>query len=112
MDIIPVEITVTCGSSEEARRIGQMMVEAELAACAQHWEITSCYRWHGQVIEEPEWLLLLKSQQRHFESICEAIRSVHAYDLPAIVMMPIVGTAPGYTNWLRTETNGSAGSVD
>jgi periplasmic divalent cation tolerance protein len=112
MKFIPVEITVTCGSSEEARSIGRKMVESGLAACAQQWEVTSCYRWQGQIIEEQEWLLLLKSEQRHFESICEGIRSLHSYDLPAIVMVPITGSGPGYDTWLGSETNGSTGSVD
>jgi periplasmic divalent cation tolerance protein len=112
MGVIPVEITVTCGSAEQARTIGRKIVESGLGACAQHWEIASCYRWQGEVIEETEWLLLVKSQQTHFESICAVIRSLHSYDLPAIVMVPILGSATGYVEWLAAETSGTLGSLD
>ena len=74
----PVEITVTCGSADEAQRIMRAMVERRLAACGQTWPIRSCYRWAGRVVSDEEHVLLLKSVDVHFDAVCDVIRSLHS----------------------------------
>jgi periplasmic divalent cation tolerance protein len=100
----PVEVTVTCASAEEASAIGRRVVEQRLAACAQTWPITSCYRWEGEVVVDNEWLLLLKTTSAQFDALCALVRDLHSYDLPAIVMLPIGAVGPGYTDWLTDST--------
>lgn len=101
----PVEITVTCGSAGEAQRIMEAMVERRLAACGQTWPIRSCYRWAGRVVSDEEHVLLLKSVDVHFGAVCDVIRSLHSYDLPSIVMIPLDGYGPGYLEWLSEATD-------
>jgi len=100
----PVEITVSCGSTEEAHRIMRAVVERRLAACGQTWPMNSCYRWAGKVVSDEEHVLLLKSVDVHFDEVCEVIRSLHSYDLPSIVMIPLEGFGPGYLEWLLEAT--------
>lgn len=101
----PVEITVTCASAEEAHRIMRVAVERRLAACGQTWPIRSCYRWTGEVVNDEEHVLLLKSVDVHFGAACDVIRSLHSYDLPSIVMIPLAGYGPGYLDWLLEATD-------
>lgn len=96
----PVEITVTCAGEDEAVRIMHHAVEHRLAACGQTWPIRSCYRWEGEVVFDREYVLLLKSVDSRFEALCDAIFSLHSYELPSIVMIPLEGTGTGYLEWL------------
>ena len=100
----PVEITVTCAGEDEAVRIMRHAVEHRLAACGQTWPIRSCYRWEGTVVSDQEYVLLLKSVDSRFEALCEAIRSLHSYELPSIVMIPLEGTGKGYLEWMLDST--------
>ena len=100
----PVEITVTCGSAEEAGRIMHAVVEQRLAACGQTWPIRSCYRWQGGVVTDEEHVLLMKSVDVHFGAICEVIALLHGYELPSVVMIPLTGHGPGYLDWLLEAT--------
>lgn len=104
LPVKPVEVTVTCGSADEAHRIMKAMVERRLAACGQTWPIRSCYRWAGKVVTDEEHVLLLKSVDSHFAAVCDLIRSMHTYDLPSIVMIPLEGHGPGYLEWLLEAT--------
>ena len=83
----------------------QAMVERRLAACGQTWPIRSCYRWEGRVVTDEEHVLLLKSVDVHFGAVCDLIRSLHSYDLPSIVMIPLEGCGPGYMEWLFEGTD-------
>ena len=96
----PVEVTVTCASADEADNIIRVALERRLAACCQTWPIRSCYRWEGKIETDEEHLLLLKTAEEHFAAICELIRSLHSYDLPSIVMIPLAAAGPGYLEWL------------
>ena len=80
------------------------VVERRLAACGQTWPIRSCYRWAGKVVDDEEHVLLLKSVDAHFGAVCGVIRSLHSYDLPSIVMIPLEGYGPGYLEWLLEAT--------
>ena len=80
-------------------------VEGRLAACGQTWPIRSCYRWAGRVVNDEEHVLLLKSVDVHFGAVCDVIRSLHSYDLPSIVMIPLEGYGPGYLEWLLEATD-------
>ncbi len=97
----PVEVTVSCTSPEEANAIMQAAVEQRLAACCQTWPIRSCYRWEGKLEQDEEHLVLMKSVDKHFEAVCDLICSLHSYDLPSIVMIPLAATGPGYLEWLE-----------
>ena len=100
----PVEITVTCGTVEEASQIMHAVVEQRLAACGQTWPIRSCYRWAGKVVTDEEHILLMKSVDMHFSAVCKVIRLLHSYELPSIVMIPLTGYGPGYLEWLLEAT--------
>lgn len=94
-------VFMTAGSTDEARRIADHLIDARLAACVQVLpEIESVYHWKGEVRREREVLILAKTTGGQFEALEAAVRAVHSYETPEIVAVPIAGISPPYRKWL------------
>jgi len=91
----------TAGSEAEASRIAGALVERRLAACVNVVPgIRSTYRWEGEVKTDSEWLLIVKTRRDRFEDVRAAIRELHSYELPEIVMLDIAAGDPSYLAWI------------
>jgi periplasmic divalent cation tolerance protein len=91
----------TAGTPDEAERIAAALVENGEAACVNIVQgVRSIFRWEGKVCNEPEFLLLIKSQAEKFESIRARIKSMHSYAVPEIIGLPIGLGDPAYLAWL------------
>ena len=94
-------VLTTAGSEEQARTIARGLVERRLAACVSVVDhICSVFRWKGEVTEEDEKLLIIKTRRGLFPRVREAIRELHSYDLPEVLAVPIEDGDPEYLNWL------------
>jgi len=101
----PIVVLVTCGSEEEAAKIGRSLVENRLAACANIVSpIRSIYRWEGKIWDEKEWLLLVKTERDRFEAIENEVKSLHSYSVPEIIALPITCGSQAYLAWLAEMT--------
>jgi len=99
-------VLTTAGSEEEARKIAHRLVERRLAACVNIVpRIESVYRWQGKVESAAEWLLIIKTRAPLFESVRDAIREIHSYDLPECVMLEIADGDKAYLAWLAENTD-------
>lgn len=85
----------------EGHVLARRLVEAGLAACVNVVPgLRSIYRWEGQVHDEPESLLLVKTTAAGLPALCEALRKHHPYEVPeALVLAPEQG-AEAYLAWL------------
>ncbi|WP_173934581.1 divalent-cation tolerance protein CutA [Chelativorans sp. Marseille-P2723] len=100
-----IEIAVTCPDRNTADRIAAEMISERLAACANiSGPITSRYHWQGAVETAEEVTLLLKTRTEHFQAVCDAVRALHPYEVPAIVAAEISHVDRAYADWLRKET--------
>jgi periplasmic divalent cation tolerance protein len=98
-------IYVTTSSPEEALRIGRAVVADRLAACANVLPgITSVYRWQGEVQEEGETALILKTRSDLVERLTARVKELHSYDCPCVVALPIAGGNPDFLQWIAEET--------
>ena len=102
--IDPIVIVVTCSSAEESQSIIGKIVSLRLAAVGQTWPISSCYWWEGEVVHATEHLVLFKTVAKHFVAVCETVRALHSYELPAIIAAPLSAVGPGYLAWLINST--------
>ena len=99
-------VLVTTASQKEAVRIGEKMVNARLAACANVIPgIKSIYRWKGKVIKSGETLLMLKSTELRYQALEKSIKAMHSYETPEIVALEIGAGLDQYMNWVRGETH-------
>lgn len=84
-----------------ATKISTSLVEKKLAACCNTIAgITSVYRWQGKIENEREQLLIIKSTEEKYKQIEDEIRSLHSYQVPEIICMPVTQGNPAYLNWI------------
>ncbi len=97
-------VLTTAKSLEDARQIAQKVLSEQLVACAQLLPISSLYTWKGEVVEESEVLLLLKTRQELYSELEKAIVSVHSYETPEILLLPTSQGLPAYLDWIDEVT--------
>ena len=103
-----IVVFITAPTREEARRLADKLVEAQLAACVQILpEMESVYRWQGKVEQQPENLLIAKTTSDRFEELEKEVRTLHSYDTPEIVAFPLTKGSPDYLRWLLESVNRS-----
>jgi periplasmic divalent cation tolerance protein len=99
-------VYVTCQDRAEALRVGQAVVEARLAACANVIDgMASIYWWEGKLETGTETVLVFKSRSALLEPLTALVKQHHSYTVPCVVALPIVGGNPDYLAWLLRETN-------
>ena len=104
-----IVIYVVCATAEEARQIGQAVVAARLAACANILPgMESIYHWQGKIEHAQETVLLLKTRAELFATCAEKVRAMHSYAVPCIIALPVVVGTPDYLEWLAAETAAAA----
>ena len=97
-----IVILSTCANAEDAERIARVLVEARVAACVNVLPgVRSFYRWEGEVEDEAEFLLVIKSSRAHFDALRSTLEKAHPYEVPEIIALPIIAGAPNYLNWLQ-----------
>ena len=99
-----VMVYIVCRDRDEARRIAQLLLERRLAACANLFPIESLYWWQGQIVEDNEHVLLAKTRPECFSALAAAVKSIHSYAVPAIILLPVADADDQYLAWLRGET--------
>ncbi|NLG63418.1 MAG: divalent-cation tolerance protein CutA, partial [Candidatus Cloacimonetes bacterium] len=88
-----------------AERLGERLVEERLAACANIVPgIVSIYRWDDRVQRDEEVLIVLKTEQERVEALRERVVTLHPYDVPEVVVLPITGGHVPYLEWLTRST--------
>ncbi len=101
-----ITVLVTCPNRKVGEAIGHTLVEERLAACANLIPgLTSIYRWQGRIHRGREILLLLKARRRQFKRLAARVASLHPYETPQIVGLPLVCSADRYLAWLADSTS-------
>ena len=100
-----VFVYTTYPSVAEAEAAGRTLVERRLAACVNILPgMISHYRWEGTIERGEEAVMIIKTRALHFEAVRAAVKEMHSYSTPAILVIPIETIDPGYRAWLLAET--------
>ncbi|MCY3981645.1 MAG: divalent-cation tolerance protein CutA [Alphaproteobacteria bacterium] len=100
----PCLLYMTAGDREEALALAHLLVGERLAACANViGAATSVYRWQGAVQEEDEVVLVAKTVESRVEAAVRRVRTVHSYDTPCVVAVPISGGDAAFLSWVQEE---------
>ncbi|MBC7260044.1 MAG: divalent-cation tolerance protein CutA [Chloroflexi bacterium] len=101
----PMIVFVTAATADEATGIARALVEERLAACANIVSpIVSVYRWEGQVQEDREVLLIIKTTDTRLPALIQRVKALHSYQVPEVIAMPIADGSADYIRWLLDET--------
>ena len=99
-----VQILTAVSSKKEAQRIANLLIEKNLAACVQILgPMESVYKWKGKKEKAKEFLCLIKSLNNKSKLIIKEIKSLHSYETPEIIVMPIIGGNQDYFRWMEKE---------
>jgi periplasmic divalent cation tolerance protein len=100
-----VLVYMTAGDRAEAVRIGRVLVEERLAACANVLDgMTSIYRWQGEVCEDGEAVLIAKTTEAQADALTERVKALHSYDCPCVVTLPVAGGNAAFLDWIAEQT--------
>ena len=95
----------TVRNMEQARALAGSLVESRLAACVSLLpEVRSLYRWKGDLVEDPEIILWIKTRWPLVPKLKEAIRQHHPYEVPELLILPVQDGLPEYLSWIRQST--------
>ena len=94
-------------SPANGEMIAESLIKEHLAACVNISSVNSCYLWEGKLNQDREALLIIKTEQTRIERLISRIRELHSYDLPEIVVLPIIDGYQPYLEWISQSVDSS-----
>ncbi|HUZ23827.1 MAG TPA: divalent-cation tolerance protein CutA [Streptosporangiaceae bacterium] len=100
-----VTVTTSVDDLSKAETLARGAVEARLAACAQVSDpVSSVYWWNGAVDSAREHVVTFKTTQAHGSALVEYIKKAHPYDVPEVLVAPVLSGNDAYLAWVAAET--------
>lgn len=101
-----VLVLTTAGSDDDATRLARLLVEERLAACVNVVDrVRSVYRWHGEIQQDAELLLLIKTTAERYEALSRRLLAEHPYETPELIRLDLAGGDAAYLHWLAGEVS-------
>jgi periplasmic divalent cation tolerance protein len=103
-----VFVYTTYPSVVEAEQAGRALLERRLCACVNILPgMVSFYWWQGAIERGDEAVMIVKTRATLAEAVRGAVRQMHSYTTPAVLVIPIENVDPDYHAWLVAETDGA-----
>ena len=99
-----VLLQTACADAAEAARIADALVTERLAACVQTWPVESRFVGAGKAEVAAEVLVQAKTVHALADAATARIVALHGYDVPEVVVLPVVGGSAAYRDWVRAQT--------
>jgi len=98
-------VYITCTDKKEARHIASAAVKERLAACGNIIDkMESVYEWKGEIESDEETVLILKTMDDRYQELEQLVLSMHSYECPCIIALPVEVGLDGYLKWIHKET--------
>lgn len=98
----------TLGNEKDAARVAKELVSRRLVACANVIPgLRSFYHWKGELCDEQEWLITMKTTAEQVAAIKQALPELHPYDEPELIFLPIEDGSETYLKWITSEISSS-----
>lgn len=93
---------ITTSGVEESRKIARTLLGEKIAACANIIpQIESIYWWDGDLEEDTESILLLKTRSELVDKVIDRVLEIHSYQTPCALEIQIKKGSQGYLDWLE-----------
>ena len=94
-------IFVTAPDKKQARQIANKLIKTKLAACVNIIPgVESLFSWKGKIDSAKELLLIIKSEKSKLPKIIKTVKSLHSYEVPEIIALPIIAGNKEYLSWI------------
>ena len=98
-------IVTSLPDKQRAMALAHRLIEERLAACVNVMaDCTSVYHWQGKNETASEVPVLIKTLAQHYARLEQLIMSMHPYELPEIIAVPVTNGLPAYLKWIADET--------
>ena len=95
----------TTNTEREAKHLAALIVKERLAACVQIIpKIESIYEWQGEIRDDQEYLLLIKTHVERIRKIKQLLEKEHSYEVPEFLVVPAVDGLGPYLDWMKKVT--------
>lgn len=99
-------IYTTIDDIKIARRIAQTLTQEQIVACVNIIpNIESIYRWKGKIENSNETVIIAKTGDQNVKKTIKRIKQLHKYDVPDIIVLPIIGGLKDYLDYITIETS-------
>jgi len=92
---------------DQSEKMAKRLLSANLAACVNVIPVRSLYRWKGEQCDDHEHLLIIKTRLGMADQTVRAIKREHPYEVPEIIVLPVVAGHMPYLDWVYAETEGT-----
>ena len=97
-----VVILITCANKKEAKKIARHLVNKRLVACVNLLSgVESVFWWQKKIDSATEVLLIAKSKRSLIARIISQVQSLHSYQVPEVIALPIVAGNQDYIKWIN-----------
>lgn len=93
-------VLVTVDSLEQGEKIAKVLLTEKLAACINMFPVASWYWWEGEINSSREHQLVIKTSVNKFSELADKIKTLHDYEVPEIIAIPITAGSKSYLDWL------------
>jgi periplasmic divalent cation tolerance protein len=101
-------VLTTAADAEEAGRLGRILVEERLAACATVLPgVESIYHWQGKIETSKETMLLLKTDAGQLEALEARLHALHSYETPEFLVLEVESASKAYLEWMENSLRGA-----
>lgn len=104
-----LRVVLCTAPPDRAADLAKEVVGRRLAACVNIVPgLRSIYRWQGEICDDAESLMVIKTRSECVAALTEALLELHPYDTPEVIALPIEDGAgnPAYLQWLLDESGG------
>lgn len=89
----------------ESEAVARALINHQYAACVNVVPVRSFYQWKGEFCDDQEHLLIVKTTKERVDEVIKAIKSVHSYETPEIIALPVIDGYLPYLEWVYQETH-------
>ena len=98
-------LVISTTPPDDADRIARVLVESKKCACVNIVRsVSSIYHWKGEIHENAECILFMKTEDQYKEALFELLKKSHPYEVPEFVIVPISWGSKDYLDWISAST--------
>jgi len=98
-------VFITAPDRENGEKIARHLLEKRLASCVNMMPTSSTYWWEGKIEEAEEVLLIVKTTSDKVNDLVKEVKTIHPYQVPEIIALPVVAGYAEYLRWVERETH-------